>query len=291
MLSSDGRIPSKSDLDNLRGVNNMWSQQLEDFVRYKEYNIIVLDHLNQYRKHIEDVDIIHRFFGIPCDNMRLHNNTGPFIMNTTRQGSHWIPAVLCRATESNGSNNNNNPTLCVKLCLKYFDTFAKCIGFLDDEAFKTNILNSFLELRKKIGAIDPRKDDFWQTIGDDMNQVINDPEHWKRQAREYNINIVRGDEFGGDFLALQRNLAIQGNGRTIPFNLYMERFHAHEAKQMIEHIDRINKQIEKVVKALRKFAMKRGWSILTQMGNAVNEDSANADAMDEDDTDANDIDQ
>eukprot|EP01083_Nonionella_stella_P269130 910313_1 len=65
----------------------------------------------------------------------------------------------------------------------------------------------------------------------------------------------------------------------------------HEAKQMIEHIDRINKQIEKVVKALRKFAMKRGWSILTQMGNAVNEDSANADAMDEDDTDANDIDQ
>eukprot|EP01083_Nonionella_stella_P183880 665628_1 len=148
----------------------MWSQQLEDCVRYKEYNIIVLDHLNQYRKHIEDVDVIHRFFGIPCDNMRLHNNTGPFIMNTTRQGSHWIPAVLCRATESNGSNirprfvfytcdsmgYNNNPTLCVKLCLKYFDTFAKCIGFLDDEAFKTNILNSFLELRKKIGAIDPR---------------------------------------------------------------------------------------------------------------------------------------
>eukprot|EP01083_Nonionella_stella_P269233 910740_1 len=317
----------------------MRSDALEDCVRYKEelHLITVLDHLNQYIKHIEDVDICERFFGIEWDKMCVDDTTGAFIMNTAPGGVHWIPAILCRATEpSDGPQRftfytcdsmgyNHDPALCIKLCLKYFNTFTKCIGFLVDEPFKTYVLNPFHHMRKKIGEIDPRLDDFWQLIGDDMNQIINDPVNWRRMVMESNINIS-----SDDIDDLRSKIGMISGGNTIPFNLYAEKYHAldhafqevikekclhmiqtrqmfdssrfastlesnthmaedkraliadcvkemhdlvmnlpylydsqlAESFQMIERIDKINRKTKRVVRALRKYAFARGWSIL-----------------------------
>eukprot|EP01083_Nonionella_stella_P182094 654206_1 len=47
-----------------------------------------------------------------------------------------------------------------------------------------------------------------------------------------------------------------------------------ESFQMIERIDKINRKTKRVVRALRKYAFARGWSILMQMGNAIDENDA-----------------
>eukprot|EP01084_Bolivina_argentea_P285730 490043_1 len=188
-----------TNVKRLECMQNMSSLDMESLVKSQEFfdieNVVVLEHISSIEKSMEDVVVVTRFFQPMYSSMSHMGVSVPYSMNTQQNGAHWNPSLMMESvnglsivmTDSNDSLHAEAGQ--IALTKRFVNSYIMGYGLIAAERPLGNACAALAKVRESLEALDYKHDDLWQILGDDMNQLVNHPYDWKRQALDLFVNV------------------------------------------------------------------------------------------------------
>ena len=189
LSTNTANVPTAKQLRELSALQNVLSCAIENCVNLKNENICVLEHVKNIEEHVEDVEVIGMLEPL-MNNMSGCDATKAFVLNTSTTGTHWRNFMFYK-TDTNYAMITSNSLKYTKYeqetvdsSVRFFRVYITATGLLKIQSEFPIIISSLTTMRRIVNQIDCETDDFWQMIGDTMNECMSYSDEFQASASE-----------------------------------------------------------------------------------------------------------